>query len=71
MKKPFLFLIFAFILASTASSFAQPAAPSSPQAAAVQEKPAPLSFFVVLLKRPASGPQLSKQEEDKLQEAHM
>jgi uncharacterized protein len=71
MKKPFLALIFAFVLASIASSFAQPAAPANPQASAVQEKPAPLSFFVVLLKRPASAPQISKPEEDKLQEAHM
>ncbi|HEY3767890.1 MAG TPA: YciI family protein [Candidatus Angelobacter sp.] len=72
MKKPFLALIFAFILASTATSFAQPAAaPASPQAAVPQETPVPSSFFVVLLKRPASAPQMSKQEEDKLQEAHM
>ena len=71
MKKPLLALVFAFVIVSTAVSFAQTAATSAPKAATGQEQPAPLQFFVVLLKRPANAPQMSKADSDELQEAHM
>jgi uncharacterized protein len=71
MKKPFLALIFTFILASTGVSFAQADVPSSQEATADREREAPPQFFFILLKRPANAPQMSKEDGDKLQEAHM
>lgn len=71
MKTLSLALIFVFILAPTSVSFAQTGVPSSPKATADQEKAAPPQFFFVLLKRPANAPQMSKEDGNKLQEAHM
>jgi uncharacterized protein YciI len=71
MKKLFLALVFAFILATAAISSAQADSSSNPKATAGQEKTAPPQFFFVLLKRPANAPQMSKEDGEKLQEAHM
>ncbi len=59
-----------FLFAWTAISFAQDG-PSSQKATADHETAAQPQFFFVLLKRPANPPQLSKEDGEKLQEAHM
>jgi uncharacterized protein len=69
MKKPS-FALMMFLFAWTAISFAQDG-PSSQKATADHETAAQPQFFFVLLKRPANPPQLSKEDGEKLQEAHM
>src|SRR6202000_2429816 len=77
MKKPLFAIIFAFALTTAAGTSAwcvqtaQEAAKPTQPGTADQPKPAPAQFFFVLLKHPANAPQVSKEEGDKLQEAHM
>lgn len=80
MKKPLLALVLAFVFAAIAVSYAQsgekanpasPAATPSQKGSPASESGAATQYFVVLLKRPANAPQLSKVEGDKLQEEHM
>lgn len=80
MKKPLFAIIFVLALATAAVTAAQcgeltpPAqetAKPSQQGTSDKDKPAPEQFFFVLLKHPANAQQISKEEGDKLQEAHM
>jgi uncharacterized protein len=72
MKRLILVLTVLFIVLFGTMAPAQdkPSAQSQDSAAPKEKAPQPL-FFVVLLSRPASAPQLSKEAGEKLQEEHM